>query len=92
MLLVQDAQLLPVARRTGVARHDRPRDRGDGGTGALPCRLPHTVVVVGARHGWSMRSLAARVTVLHEGSVLADGTDPIIVQSQQTVIDVYLGR
>jgi len=38
-----------------------------------------------------VRSLAARVTVLHEGCVLADGTVDF-VQNHPDVVDVYLGR
>jgi urea transport system ATP-binding protein len=38
-----------------------------------------------------VRSLGARVTVLHEGSVLADGSIDY-VQSHPQVIEVYLGR
>jgi urea transport system ATP-binding protein len=37
-----------------------------------------------------VRSLARRVTVLHEGSVLAEG-DMDFVQNHQRVIEVYLG-
>jgi urea transport system ATP-binding protein len=87
MLLIQDAQLLlldePVAGMT---------DRETEATAELVRSLagPHTVVVV--EHDMEfVRSLATRVTVLHEGSVLADGTIDH-VQNQQIVIDVYLGR
>jgi urea transport system ATP-binding protein len=38
-----------------------------------------------------VRSLAARVTVLHEGAVLAEGSVDF-VQNHAAVIDVYLGR
>ena len=38
-----------------------------------------------------VRSLNTRVTVLHEGSVLADGSIDH-VQNQPAVIEVYLGR
>jgi urea transport system ATP-binding protein len=38
-----------------------------------------------------VRSLAVKVTVLHEGSVLAEGQLDS-VQNNQQVIDVYLGR
>jgi urea transport system ATP-binding protein len=37
-----------------------------------------------------VRSIARNVTVLHEGSVLAEGTMDQ-VQNDQDVIDVYLG-
>jgi urea transport system ATP-binding protein len=87
MLLMQDAQLLlldePVAGMT---------DRETEATAELVRSLAgeHTVVVV--EHDMEfVRSLASRVTVLHEGSVLADGTIDF-VQNHQAVIDVYLGR
>jgi urea transport system ATP-binding protein len=38
-----------------------------------------------------VRRLDCRVTVLHEGSVLAEGSLDHVTQNQQ-VIDVYLGR
>jgi len=38
-----------------------------------------------------VRRLGARVTVLHEGSVLAEGSLDH-VQNDQRVIEVYLGR
>jgi urea transport system ATP-binding protein len=87
MLLIQDAQLLlldePVAGMT---------DRETEATAELVRSLAgeHTVVVV--EHDMEfVRSLASRVTVLHEGSVLADGSIDF-VQNHQGVIDVYLGR
>ena len=38
-----------------------------------------------------IRRLGCKVTVLHEGSVLAEGSLDHVTQNQQ-VIDVYLGR
>ena len=38
-----------------------------------------------------IRRLDCRVTVLHEGSVLAEGSLDHVTKNQQ-VIDVYLGR
>jgi urea transport system ATP-binding protein len=38
-----------------------------------------------------VRALGVRVTVLHEGSVLAEGSLEA-VQNDQRVIEVYLGR
>ena len=38
-----------------------------------------------------VRGLGSKVTVLHEGSVLAEGTLEQ-VQNDQRVIEVYLGR
>jgi len=87
MLLMQDQQLLlldePVAGMT---------DRETEETAALILALAreHTIVVV--EHDMAfVRSLGARVTVLHEGSVLAEGSIDH-VQNDQRVIEVYLGR
>jgi urea transport system ATP-binding protein len=50
----------------------------------------HTVVVV--EHDMEfVRRLACRVTVLHEGQVLAEGTMET-VQNDPRVIEVYLGE
>jgi urea transport system ATP-binding protein len=49
----------------------------------------HSVVVV--EHDMEfVRSIASRVTVLHEGRVLAEG-DMETVQNDPQVIEVYLG-
>ena len=44
-----------------------------------------------ARHGFRARGSRSSVTVLHEGSVLAEGSMEQIQQNEQ-VIEVYLGR
>jgi len=87
MLLVHGPKLLlldePVAGMT-----DRETDR----TAELIHTLKgdHTLVVV--EHDMEfVRRLGARVTVLHEGSVLAEGSLDH-VQNDQRVIEVYLGR
>ena len=87
MLLMQDPELLLVdepaagmtdaeTMRTADLLRDIARD--------------HTVVVV--EHDMEfVRALGVKVTVLHEGAVLAEG--PLDqVQNNQDVIDVYLGR
>jgi urea transport system ATP-binding protein len=87
MLLMQDPELLlvdePVA---GMTDHETEQ------TAALLRRIAgkHSVVVV--EHDMEfVRALATKVTVLHEGSVLAEG--PIeTVQADPRVIEVYLGR
>jgi urea transport system ATP-binding protein len=86
MLLMQDPELLlvdePVA---GMTPHEIER------TGQLLLSLAgkHSVVVV--EHDMEfVRSIASRVTVLHEGSVLAEG-DMNTVQNDPRVIEVYLG-
>jgi urea transport system ATP-binding protein len=86
MLLVQDPKVLlvdePVA---GMSPAEVQR------TAELLISLAgeHTVVVV--EHDMDfVRKIAQRVTVLHEGSVLAEG-DMDTVQSDPRVVEVYLG-
>ncbi|WP_249690751.1 urea ABC transporter ATP-binding protein UrtD [Stappia sp. WLB 29] len=87
MLLAQDPQLLlidePAAGMTDAetaATADLLRDIAQS----------HSVVVV--EHDMTfVRALGVKVTVLHEGSVLAEGSLDH-VSSDQKVIDVYLGR
>ncbi len=87
MLLAQQPQLLlldePVA---GMTDHETER------TAELLNTLAgkHSIVVV--EHDMDfVASIARKVTVLHEGSVLAEG-DMATVQSNEQVIEVYLGR
>lgn len=86
MLLVQNPRLLlvdePVA---GMTEQETER------TAELLIALAgrHSVVVV--EHDMAfVRSIARKVTVLHEGRVLAEGSMDAI-QNDQRVIDVYLG-
>jgi urea transport system ATP-binding protein len=87
MLLAQDPQLLlvdePAAGMTDAetaATADLLRDIAKS----------HSVVVV--EHDMTfVRALGVKVTVLHEGSVLAEGSLDH-VSADQRVIDVYLGR
>ena len=87
MLLMQDPKLLlldePVAGMT-----DDETER----TGELFKSLAgkHSLVVVEHDMGF-IGQLGGTVTVLHEGSVLAEG-DLSTVQNDQRVIEVYLGR
>jgi len=87
MLLVQDPRLLlldePVAGMT-----DEETER----TAELFLSLQgrHSLMVV--EHDMSfIKAIAQKVTVLHEGAVLAEGTLEQ-VQSDERVIEVYLGR
>lgn len=87
MLLCQDPKLLlvdePVAGMTDAETEQ---------TSALLRRIAedHSVVVV--EHDMAfVRDLDVRVTVLHEGSVLAEGSLDQ-VSADERVIDVYLGR
>jgi urea transport system ATP-binding protein len=86
MLLMQQPDLLlvdePVA---GMTPHETER------TAELLLSLAgkHSVIVV--EHDMEfVRSIAGRVTVLHEGSVLAEG-DMETIQNDPRVIEVYLG-
>jgi urea transport system ATP-binding protein len=55
----------------------------------LSLRAEHSLIVV--EHDMDfVRSIARRVTVLHEGRVLADG-DMDQVQHDPRVVEVYLG-
>ena len=87
MLLVQDPALLlldePVA---GMS----PQERLD--TGALLERLAGERTIVVVEHDMAfLRRFARRVTVLHEGRVLCEGTVEE-VQGDPKVREVYLGR
>ena len=88
MLLIHDRPH-PVAARRASRRYDRPRNRG-GAELILDLAKDRTIVVV--EHDMAfVRSLGARVTVLHEGAVLAEGSVDH-VQNHARVIEVYLGR
>ena len=87
MLLAQDPKLLlvdePVAGMTDVETHQ---------TAELlkAINKDHTVMVV--EHDMAfVRELGVKVTCLHEGSVLAEGSIDQ-VSSNERVIEVYLGR
>jgi urea transport system ATP-binding protein len=87
MLLMQDPELLlvdePVAGMT---------DSETEKTADMLRDIARTKSVVVVEHDMSfIRALNVRVTVLHEGSVLAEGNLDA-VQNNQQVIDVYLGR
>jgi urea transport system ATP-binding protein len=87
MLLAQDPKLLlvdePVAGMTDVETQQ---------TAELLKEInrEHTVVVV--EHDMTfVRDLGVKVTCLHEGSVLAEGTIDQVSQNER-VVEVYLGR
>jgi urea transport system ATP-binding protein len=87
MLLIHDRTLLlldePVAGMT---------DRETEETAELILDLAKDRTIVVVEHDMAfVRSLGARVTVLHEGSVLAEGSIDH-VQNDARVIEVYLGR
>ncbi|MCU0910252.1 MAG: urea ABC transporter ATP-binding protein UrtD [Rhodobacteraceae bacterium] len=87
MLLAQDPRLLlvdePAAGMTPAEREH---------TTELLKRIARSRAVVVVEHDMEfVRRLDCKVTVLHEGSVLAEGTLDHVTRNQQ-VIDVYLGR
>ena len=87
MLLAQEPKLLlvdePVAGMTDAETAETARLLHE-------IAGKHSVVVV--EHDMDfVHSLASRVTVLHEGSVLAEGSLDT-VQNDERVIEVYLGR
>ncbi|MFI4989083.1 MAG: urea ABC transporter ATP-binding protein UrtD [Alphaproteobacteria bacterium] len=87
MLLIQDAQLLlldePVA---GMTDHETET------TAELLLSIAGSRTIVVVEHDMEfVRRLGARITVLHEGSVLAEGAIEH-VQNDPRVIEVYLGR
>ena len=87
MLLMQEPDLLlvdePVAGMT-------PREAERTGELLLSLAGKHSVVVV--EHDMDfVRSIAGRVTVLHEGRVIAEG-DMDKVQNDPQVVEVYLGE
>lgn len=87
MLLMQKPDLLlvdePVAGMTDAETEQ---------TAALLREISTTASVVVVEHDMEfIRSLDTRVTVLNEGSVLAEGSLDSL-QNNQQVIDVYLGR
>jgi urea transport system ATP-binding protein len=87
MLLMQDPELLlvdePVAGMTDAETEH---------TASLLARIAGSRSVVVVEHDLEfVRALNCRVTVLHEGSVLSEGSIDH-VQNDQRVIEVYLGR
>ncbi len=87
MLLAQDPRLLLVDEpAAGMTPSEREH------TTDLLRRAARTRAVMVIEHDMEfIRRLECRVTVLHEGSVLAEGSLDHVTKNQQ-VIDVYLGR
>ena len=77
-----------AGRRAG-RRHDRRRDAAD--RRAAQADQPHKTVVVVEHDMTFVRELGVKVTCLHEGSVLAEGTIDQVSENER-VVEVYLGR
>jgi urea transport system ATP-binding protein len=87
MLLAQDPQLLLVDE-PAAGMTDAETEK----TATLLREINKTRTVVVVEHDMTfVRDLGVRVTVLHEGSVLAEG-DFDHVSENERVIEVYLGR
>ena len=87
MLLAQDPRLLlidePAAGMSAVEREQ---------TTDIPVRAAKTRAVVVVEHDMDfIRRLNCKVTVLHQGSVLTEGSLDHVTKNKD-VIDVYLGR
>ena len=87
MLLAQDPKLLlvdePVAGMTDVETHQ---------TAELLKEINRDRTVVVVEHDMTfVRELGVKVTCLHEGSVLAEGTIDDVSENER-VVEVYLGR
>ncbi|MFK7751533.1 MAG: urea ABC transporter ATP-binding protein UrtD [Sedimentitalea sp.] len=87
MLLAQEPRLLLVDEpAAGMTPAEREK------TTAILVEAAKTRAVVVVEHDMEfVRRLDCKVTVLHEGAVLAEGTLDHVTQNQD-VIDVYLGR
>ena len=87
MLLAQDPQLLLVDEpAAGMSPEERDH------TTEILKEAAKTRAVVVVEHDMDfVRKLNCKVTVLHEGSVLAEGSLDHVTSNQE-VIDVYLGR
>src|SRR6202044_265446 len=87
MLLAQEPKLLlvdePVAGMTDAETHQ---------TAELLKEINRDRTVVVVEHDMTfVRELGVKVTVLHEGTVLAEGTIDQVSENER-VIEVYLGR
>lgn len=87
MLIAQDPKLLLVDEPAAGMTDEETRKTAEL---LLSLEKKHSIVVI--EHDMTfVRSLARKVTVLHQGSVLCEGSVDK-VQNDERVIEVYLGR
>jgi len=87
MLLVQQPRLLLVDEPAAGMSDDETRRTGEL---LLSLEGKHSIIVI--EHDMEfVRQIARKVTVLHQGKVLKEGSMDS-VQSDPTVAEVYLGR
>jgi len=87
MLLAQDPKLLLVDEPTAGMSDEETARTGDL---LVSLATQHSLIVI--EHDMTfVRQIARKVTVLHQGSVLCEGTVEE-VQNNEKVIEVYLGR
>ncbi len=87
MLIAQDPKLLLVDEPAAGMSDEETRKTGE----LLMSLAEHHSIIVIEHDMTFVRQIARKVTVLHQGTVLCEGTVDE-VQNDERVIEVYLGR